>query len=52
MLLVANLVSIVTAVSAAVLAYHGTEGWGWFLFVAVMSCHWIERKKDGGEGDV
>ncbi len=31
------LTPIVLAVSAATLAFYGKEGWGWFLFVAVLS---------------
>jgi len=36
-ILVANLVSIALVVAAAVLCFHKREGWGWFLFVAVLT---------------
>lgn len=36
--LVANLASIFCALAALFLAYHGRDGWGWFLFIAVL-CH-------------
>lgn len=34
--LVANLASILCAAAAALLAYSGRDGWGWFLLVAVL----------------
>jgi hypothetical protein len=35
-LLLVQLASIVSIVIAGILAYDGTQGWGWFLFVAVL----------------
>ena len=32
----ANLGSVACVIAAAVLAYRGTPGWGWFLFVALL----------------
>lgn len=28
---------IISIICAAVLAYHGISGWGWFLFIAVIT---------------
>ena len=36
LLFVANLTSVACVVSSAYLAFNGVEGWGWFLFVAVL----------------
>lgn len=36
LLFAANLTSVACVVGAAYLANKGTEGWGWFLFVAVL----------------
>ena len=36
LLLVSNLTSVACVVSAGYLASKGIEGWGWFLFVAVL----------------
>lgn len=38
LLLISNATSIACVISAAVLAYKGTEGWGWFLLIALLSC--------------
>jgi hypothetical protein len=37
-LLICNLASIACVISAAVLAFHGISGWGWFLFLALLLC--------------
>ncbi|HDL6744358.1 TPA: hypothetical protein ACJ2XZ_004339 [Yersinia enterocolitica] len=34
--LITQLVPVISVISSAVLAYHGIEGWGWFLLVAAM----------------
>ncbi len=34
--LAVNVASILCAVAAVFLAYHGKDGWGWFLFGAVV----------------
>lgn len=36
-LLIISLIPISSIISAAILAYHGIAGWGWFLFIAVLS---------------
>ena len=36
-LLISNLTSIVCVISAAILAIRGTEGWGFFLLVALLA---------------
>ena len=35
--LLAEMVAIITAISAGVLAYHGKSGWGWFLAISFIS---------------
>lgn len=35
-LLAANLPATACIVAAAVLAYHGVDGWGWFLAVSLL----------------
>ena len=35
-LIACNLASIVCATAALFLAYHGKDGWGWFLFGAIL----------------
>jgi hypothetical protein len=37
LILAANLTSIACVIAAAVLASKGTEGWGWFLLIALLS---------------
>ena len=37
LLLLSNATSIACVVAAAVLASKGTEGWGWFLLIALLS---------------
>ena len=53
-LFIANLVALATAVSAAVLAYNGVGGWGWFLFVSVLTVHSFEARDEekGPKGGV
>ena len=46
LLLVSNLTSVACVVSAGYLASKGTEGWGWFLFVAVLCA---QSFSSGGE---
>ena len=46
LLLVSNLTSVACVVSAGYLATKGTEGWGWFLFVAVLC---VQSFSSGGE---
>jgi len=44
--IMANIASVACALAAAFLAYQGKDGWGWFLFVAVIlhgSVEWKER---------
>ncbi|WP_377838742.1 hypothetical protein [Bosea sp. UC22_33] len=36
MALVLNSASILCALAAVLLAYHGKDGWGWFLFGALV----------------
>ncbi len=36
LLLFSNLVSAISAFAAFWLAYHDKQGWGWFLFAAVI----------------
>lgn len=36
-LLIMYLIPIISIISAAILAYHGIQGWGWFLFIAALS---------------
>jgi hypothetical protein len=33
-----NAVSVICTVVAAILAFHQKDGWGWFLFIAVVTC--------------
>jgi hypothetical protein len=46
LLLAANLTSVACVVGAAYLASKGTEGWGYFLFVAVLC---VQTFSSGGE---
>jgi hypothetical protein len=34
--LVGNAVSIICAIASSLLAFHGKDGWGWFLVVSVL----------------
>ena len=36
MMLLSNAVSIASVITAGILAAEGKEGWGWFLFIAVI----------------
>ncbi len=36
LILVCNAVSIAAVIAAGILAAEGKEGWGWFLFIAVI----------------
>lgn len=38
LLFVHNILAILCAIAAGILAYNGIEGWGWFLVVAVLTC--------------
>ena len=42
--LICNLTSFITAAGAVLLAYHGRDGWGWMLFVAVLLHSWPKVK--------
>ena len=37
LLLLSNATSIACVIAAAILASKGTEGWGWFLLIALLS---------------
>jgi hypothetical protein len=36
----ANLIALVCVICAAVMASEHKDGWGWFLFAAVLIAHW------------
>lgn len=39
--------TLAAVVSAAVLAYHGRDGWGWFVFLALcIGCYSLKTKGD------
>lgn len=42
------LVPILSLIAAAVLLYFDKEGWGWFIFITLMTAHdlVIKRNKD------
>ena len=42
----ANLASIVCVAVSGTLAFHGREGWGWFLFGAVVLSAAVSSKGD------
>lgn len=46
LLLLSNATSIACVVAAAVLASKGTEGWGWFLLIALLSGVYPNRISD------
>lgn len=53
-----NVVAISCVIAAAVLAYKGLDGWGWFLFVALLthttlsSTPVVDERQEGKEGEV
>lgn len=50
-LLLANIPATVCFITAGVLAYHGSEGWGWFLLVGLMVAHIVKSRKDDDDDD-
>jgi len=36
-ILTCNATSIIFAIGADILSYHGIKGWGWFIFAAIIS---------------
>jgi len=43
----ANLVSLLLASGAVLLAYKGQDGWGWFLFGSIISTGAVHLTKEG-----
>lgn len=44
------LIPITFAVGAIIMAYNGINGWGWFIFAAVLTVPGVE-KKDKNDDD-
>jgi type IV secretory pathway VirB2 component (pilin) len=45
MMLLSNAVSIAAVITAGILAAEGKEGWGWFLFIAVLCFTTFETRQ-------
>jgi len=46
-LLLINILPIVCIISSAVLAYFEKEGWGWMVFVALLSGNTVSTENKG-----
>ena len=50
-LLLVNIPTIICAVASGILAYNHIEGWGWFLFAALVLGHTVSDKDKKSEDD-
>ena len=45
-LLLLNTTPILFGAGALYLIAHHLDGWGWFIFIALLNVHYLETKKD------
>ena len=50
-LLLVNIPTIICVATSGILAYNNIEGWGWFLFAALVLGHTVGDKDKKGEDD-
>lgn len=49
--LAANLPSLAFVVAAGLIAWHGQDGWGWFILGAILTHSSLRWKSDDDEDD-
>ncbi|MBB5762142.1 hypothetical protein HNR01_001762 [Methylorubrum rhodesianum] len=47
----ANLPSLAFVIAAGLIAWHGQDGWGWFILGAILTHCSVRWKTDDGEDD-